>query len=221
MRFSGRLDAPVMINMHYPPEIAALLLMATTDPKNPCLHLLMTKLGLASGHETDHIVWTERIYLQTSTELRSQNKARPYEVLYSPADLDRCSQLNRQISERATYGARLLVNKEVVLEEFARAKADSDWKFFTIPLPNGQIVPLYDQPYHGAVNVKTAQFHFGSFHTEYILRDHVSDRCLLLSRRHRCQCFRCAFWHHHRPAAWLFQLQEEQSHRPISLGVRL
>jgi hypothetical protein len=170
-----------MINMHYPPDIEALLLMATTDPKNPCLHLLMCKLGLASGHETDHIVWTERIYLQTSLELRAQNKDRPYEALYDPADLERCSQLNREISERATYGARLLVNKQVVLEDFARAEADSDWILFTMPLPGGEFVPIYEQQYHGAVNIKTAQFHFGSYHTEGVLRDNISDKGLLLA----------------------------------------
>jgi hypothetical protein len=181
MRFSGRLDAPALVSMHYPPETENEDLLATTDTKNPCLFLILSKLGLTHDEQTQHIAWTERVYLQTSTELRDRNKARPYEVCYDQVDLDRCKELNRRINELATYGARLMVNKEVVIEDITRAKSQTDWKLFTLPIEGGVFVPIYEQPFHGAVNVKTAQFHFFSYHTEGVLRDNISDRGLHLA----------------------------------------
>lgn len=100
-----------MVTMHYPPESANDLLLATTDPKNPCLFLIYSKLGLSSDAPTEHLCWTERVYLQTSTKLRAQNKTRPYDVAYARSDIDRCLELNREIDSRAAYNARLMVNK--------------------------------------------------------------------------------------------------------------
>lgn len=164
--------------MHYPParKNADGTLLSVTDQKNPCLYLLYFKLGLASDLPTQSICWTERIYPKTSTTARELNDSQPYKEVYESSTLDLNDQLNRKIDETATYGARLFVSQVNVLEDISRVKADPDWKLFTLPAEDHEFVPIYKQPFHGAVKIKTGQFHFYTYHSEIILRGKISER---------------------------------------------
>lgn len=89
--------------------------------------------------------------------------------------------LNRQIDQIGRYYAALFVGKENVEEDIARAQADPDWKLFTLTFDKGGFVPIYNQPFHGSVNVKTGQFHFYIYHPEPILRGKLKDKYLHLA----------------------------------------
>lgn len=170
-----------MITLHYPPERKNDELLSVTDQKNPCLYLLYSKLGLPSDDPTEKICWTERFYLKTSLDAREQNFDRPYEAVYDKKALNLNARLNGKIDQQAAYCARLLVAKPNALGDIERAKADPNWKLFTLAFDDGTFVPAYQQPFHGCVNVKTAQFHFYTFHSESILRHSLAENFLRLA----------------------------------------
>lgn len=170
-----------MATLHYPPWRDNDSLLSVTDQKNPCLYLLYSKLGMPSDNPTELICWTERFYIMTDLKDRELNDARPYEAVHNEATCELNAQLNRKIDNLATYFVRLFVGKENVEGDAARVKADKDWVPFTLTFDKGDFVPIYRQPYHGAVNVKTAQFHLYGYHPEPILRGNLDDKFLHLA----------------------------------------
>lgn len=136
---------------------------------------------MPSDNPTEKICWTERFYIKTSIQDRNLNETRPYEAIYDDATLELNAELNRKIEQVTTYLVHLIVGKENVLEDIARARRDPDWKLFGLNFDEGHFVPIYQQPYHGAVNLKTGQFVFYVFHPEPILRGGFTDNFLHLA----------------------------------------
>lgn len=170
-----------MISLHFPPDSDNDTFLSVTDQKNACLYLLYSKLGLAKDAPAEMISWTERFYLKTSISNRESNQDRPYEAVWDQATLDVNARLNIMIDRHATYWVRLFLAKPNVLEDIARAQEDPDWRLFTLTFDEGNFVPIYQQPFHGAVNIKTGQFHLYVFHCESVLRHSLSDTFLRLA----------------------------------------
>jgi hypothetical protein len=155
--------------------------LCVTDQKNPCLYLIYSKLGLPSDNPTEQICWTERFYIKTDLKDRKLNDVRPYEAVYDKATLELNAQLNRKIEQKSSHFAEIFFGEENVTQDIARAQASPDWKVFTLNFDEGDFVPIYQQPYHGAVNVKTGRFNFYVYHPEPILRGKLKEKFVHLA----------------------------------------
>jgi len=61
VRFSGRLDAPGVINLHYPPASDARSFIYTVEERSSCIGMMLSKPKHLNGHCTsENLAWSIR-----------------------------------------------------------------------------------------------------------------------------------------------------------------
>ena len=103
-----------MMSLHCPPlnanEEEADVGQCSKDQKGSCLHLLYTKLGLASPEEASHrLSWRERVSIKTPLSVFKDNAKHPYLHVYSKDVLDRNGQFHQDVHNHSSYLARMIL----------------------------------------------------------------------------------------------------------------
>ena len=159
-----------MISLHYPPQGKDEEEVSLIDQDNVCVSLLLAKMGLTRELATVKMSWMDRIALKTSTTYRRSNKKHPYLPAWGKDAVQRAEGLTETLLKQSSYRARLIVGECNVLAD-VKANRDQNerWIFFKI-----RDSTLYQQRFHGCLNIGLKKLHIYCYHPEFILRESAS-----------------------------------------------
>jgi hypothetical protein len=141
--WSGLLNSPGLISLHYPPSDSRgdqEPVKTTMNAKNICIHNILTKMGLTGLANEMPVAWHERFFLKTSLLWRKHNQSQPYRAAYSPEIVDLNLNFYRKLVEVSDYNVRLIYGSVNVREDL-ELSTDDDRVYFSL-----SETPLYGQP---------------------------------------------------------------------------
>ncbi|KEQ77055.1 hypothetical protein M436DRAFT_60835 [Aureobasidium namibiae CBS 147.97] len=97
------------------------------NPRNICIHNILTKMDLSGAEDETSLAWIERFFIKTSLSWRNQNKSRPYDAAFPAEVVELNLDFHRKRVSAVDYSVRLAYRVQKKRGQWSGWRAPSEY----------------------------------------------------------------------------------------------